>query len=194
MGAADTRPGRAEALPESALLVATVGRPHGVKGELRLYPVSHQPERLEGLTALWLVPPDAGSEVARRFEVEEVRLHGRAALATVRGMSQREEAAAFAGWQAHALQEELPAWGPDEFGLVEVLGAGLFDGETLVGEVTGLVEISGRDYFEVDHGGRRLLVPAVKDWLVELDLEGRRIVMELPEGLLEAQEPEGRSS
>lgn len=192
MAAGRSRPGRAQALPESALLVATVGRPHGVKGELRLFPAAHRPERLEDLTEFWLLPPAAeGGGEARHFEVESLRLHGRAALVTARGLVDREEAAGFTGWEVHARREELPPWGPDEFAVVDALGATLFDGERRLGEVVSLLEISGRDYFEILHEGRRVLVPAVKDWLVELDLAGGRIVLSLPEGLVEAQEPEG---
>ena len=181
------RPGRAEALPESALLVATVGRPHGLKGELRLFPTSEDPKRLEGLTRLWISPPRGEEGPTLAFGVEGLRLHGRAALVTVGGLEQREDVAAFVGWRVHALPEELPPWGEDEFAMSLVLGSALFDREERVGEVVGVVEISGRDYFEVGRDGRRVLVPAVKDWLIEHDLEGGRIVMSLPEGLVAVQ-------
>ena len=55
-----------------------------------------------------------------------------------------------------------------------------------IGEIVSLQENAGRDFFEVRVESRKLLVPAVKDWLLELDLENGRIVMALPDGLLEA--------
>ncbi|MEM7246118.1 MAG: hypothetical protein AAF533_12295 [Acidobacteriota bacterium] len=87
-----------------------------------------------------------------------------------------------------ARPEELPEWGEDEFGLTEITGMTLLDGDEVVGPVTGLAESAGRDLFEVDHQGRTVLVPAVKDWLVEFDRDGRRIVMNLPAGLLDPEE------
>lgn len=166
--------------------MATVGRPHGLRGEVRLFPVSERPERLARLTRLWLAPPEGESGEARVFRIRTIREHGRVALVTVEGLVSREDAAAFSRWRVMASPEELPAWGPNEFALSSVLGAELFDRETSVGKVLSLQENAGRDYFEVNHDGRRVLVPAVKDWLLELDLENGRIVMALPEGLLDA--------
>jgi len=177
--AAETPPG----LPEDALVVAVVGRAHGVGGELRLVPTSGDPERLLGLTRVWIPTDDEPQPRPRR--VLGVRIHAGSALARLEGIGSREDAARLTRSDVWASASELPAWGPDGFGLVDVVGAELFDGETRVGRVVDVVSNAGRDHFEVDHDGRRGLVPAVRDWLVQMDLPGKRIVMRLPEGLVD---------
>ena len=92
-------------------------------------------------------------------------------------------AGAFA--EAWALKSELPAWTGDEFGADEVIGCELHDESGRVGVITAVATNAGLHYFEVDHAGRSVLVPAVKDWLIERDIAGRRIVMRLPAGLLD---------
>src|SRR5258706_12104917 len=94
-------------IPELALHVATVGRPHGVKGELRLMPESRRPERLLGVRRLWLRAAD-GRVTA--LGVLSMRSHGGAALAVLEGIRDRDEAAAWTHAEAWALAAELPAW------------------------------------------------------------------------------------
>ena len=170
------------AIPEDALQVARVGRPHGVRGELRLLPESDRPARLERLTRIWL--KDADDEVAA-FDVTAVRSHGEAALVTVAGIADRDAAAKWTNAEAWASRDELPAWEPDEFALSEIEGWSLFDEGSRIGPIVGVTTNAGRDYLEVERGGGTVMVPAVKDWLVEKDAAGRRIVMRLPAGLVE---------
>lgn len=172
-------------LPDEALEVGVVGRPHGLGGELRVFPSSERPERLVVLRRLWLRSVRGGAVEVRACTVSSARTHGRLALLRLEGIDSREEAEAWVHATAWALPGDLPPWGPDEFGASEVIGATLLDGEVEVGTVSGLEAISGRDYFQVDRDGREVLVPAVKDWLVGFDRVAGRIVMRLPEGLVD---------
>jgi 16S rRNA processing protein RimM len=168
-------------LPDDAVLVAKAGRTHGVRGEIRLIPESGDPSRILGLDAAWIVLP---GEPPRRLEIESGRVHQDVALVRFGGHASPEEASKLTHAEIWAPASELPSRGGDEFGLEDVLGARLFDGDALVGEVVGLSSGAGRDFLEVEIAGRRELIPAVKDWLVEFDRLGRRIVMRLPAGLL----------
>lgn len=175
----------AEPLPDDALQVAVAGRPHGVSGEIRLVPTSGVPDRLRALTLVWLRRGDDDPTVARR--VVGLRLHGGAALTRLEGIEDRTAASRLTGSEVWASAAELPAWGPGTFAAGDVIGAMLHDEDREVGRVVELVENAGRDYLEVEtDDGRRILVPAVKDWLVEANLPAGRIVMRLPEGLVDS--------
>ena len=168
-------------LPEDAVLVAKAGRTHGVRGEIRLIPESGDPSRLLALDGAWIVLP---GEPPRHIEMESARVHQDVALVRFAGYGSPEESARLTHAEVWAPASDLPGRHGDEFGLEDVVGAKLFDGGALVGEVVGLSSGAGRDFLEVDVAGRRELIPAVKDWLVEFDRPGRRIVMRLPAGLL----------
>lgn len=174
--------GGAGGIPDGALQVAVVGRPHGIRGEMRLVPESGRPERLLGLTRVWLRSAESPFV---EFAVMSVRSHLGAALARLEGVEDRDAAAALTHAEVWALGPELPALESDEFGVDEMIGWDVFDETTRVGVITDVVTNAGRDYFEVDHEGTSVLVPAVKDWLIERDPERRRLVMRLPAGLVE---------
>lgn len=167
------------------MVVALVGRPHGVRGELRLAPTSARPERLAGLSELWIVRRGAAVEEATRHRVVGSRTHGHLVLVRLEDVNDRDAASALTQGEAWARRGELPPWGPDEFGVEDVVGLTLLDGDREVGVVRDLVANAGRDFLEVEHEGRVVLVPAVKDWLVEWDRDERRLTMRLPAGLLD---------
>ena len=169
-------------LPGDALLVAVVGRPHGVKGELRLVPTSGDPGRLLDLKTIWLV---VEGEPARRHGVRRMRLQSEMALVELEGVADRDVAAALTHAEVWARQADLPRLTGGAFGLDELVGRELVNGDRPVGRITDVVSNAGRDYLEVSVGDRTVLVPAVKDWLVQMDAEGGRVVMRLPEGLLD---------
>lgn len=176
--------------PDDALLVGHVGRPHGVRGELRVAPVSGDAERLLGLSAVWLLRDDGGAE---RRAVTGARAHAGATLLTLDGIDDRDAAAGLAHAEVWARTSELPPPGPDEFSVAEVLGCVLQDvgagaEPRDVGTVVALVDAGGRHLFEVERRGRRVLVPAVKDWLVDWSPAEKRLSMRLPNGLLDDEE------
>ena len=177
-------PARLDGLPEDAVRVGTVGRPHGVRGEMRVVPESGDPTRLLDLGEVWI---QREGEAALRREVVSTRAHQGAALFVLAGVGDRDVAVALTHSGVWARQRDLPAWGPDTFDVDAVIGLVLVDGERTVGRVAHVVTVGDRDYFEVEivGGGRTALVPAVKDWLVELDVSGGRLVMKLPAGLLD---------
>jgi 16S rRNA processing protein RimM len=149
---------------------------------MRLVPESGDPHRLLALRRAWLVD-GAGCRAVRLLSV---RAHQGFALAIVEGVSDRDVAAALTHAQVWASERDLPAWETDQFGVKDVIGHELWNGDRPVGKVVGVSSGAGRDFFEVSHEGRTVMVPAVKDWLMERDVAGKRIVMRLPDGLLEA--------
>jgi 16S rRNA processing protein RimM len=170
-------------LPEDAVLVAKAGRAHGVRGEIRLIPESGDPGRILGLTKAWIVLP---GEPARMLRIAARRAHQGVALVRFDGIGSPEDVARLTHGEVWALASELPERAGDEFSVDEVIGMRLFDGDVPVGDIAAVSSGGGRDFFEVDVAGKRELIPAVKDWLVEFDRPGRRIVMRLPAGLLGA--------
>ena len=118
-------------------------------------------------------------------EVLEARPQGRLWAVRIEGVSDRTSAEAWVGAEVLALREDLPEAGEarhywaDLAGLPVVTVAG-----TAIGRVTGLYETGGVDVLVVttEAGGEKL-VPLAP--YVEVDLAGRRVVVDPPEGLLD---------
>lgn len=92
----------------------------------------------------------------------------------------------------------VPDDGDDEFYLEDLIGfavevetfgadesAGRAERRTYGGTVADYYDSEANPLFELEIGGRRVLVPAVEEFIARIDFEGRTIRMALPEGLME---------
>lgn len=162
------------------LVVARVGRAHGLRGEVGLDLRTDAPEeRLAVGLTLSTEPPEAGP-----LTVTAARVHQGRWLVSFAEVADRTAAEALRGVELVVeadVSDEEDAWYPHE---LQGLRAELEDG-TVVGEVTGLEHLPAHDALVVrETGGERTLVPFVRAIVPEVDVAGGRVVLTPPGGLL----------
>lgn len=164
---------------ETLVRIGRVIKPHGIGGELVVEPVGaslahlsvDDEIRLEGVTA------------PRR--VLGARPHARRWLVSISEVSNRTDAEALRGRWLSIPDERLPQLHEGEAYVDDLVGCTLEGaGGEPIGEIVDVRAGHGQDLLEVRTAAGSQLVPMAADWLVELDLEGRRLRMDLPEGLL----------
>jgi 16S rRNA processing protein RimM len=99
----------------------------------------------------------------------------------VEGCENREGAVALGGQELVVESATLPPLGPDEWGVEQLEGARVYDGEHEVGVVVRLFALPSCECLEVERagGGAALLVPLVRDAIREVDPERARIDINL---------------
>ncbi len=169
--------------PEIA--VGRIAGPHGVAGLLKAIPLTDFPERCQELTE---VVCDLNGR-RQRLTVERAALHGRFWLVKFAGIDSREEAASLRGGVILIRPEERMPLPAGRYYFDQIIGLMVYN---IAGEQLGLVRevIPGaaHDHYLVqssDPGKKEFLLPAVKEFILEIDLLGGRITAELPAGLLE---------
>ncbi len=183
------RPGRDEINEsESLLLVGQVWRAHGVKGEVKVVPETDDPSRFEDLRLVFVGTTPA-SAVARRVETVRLQPTKRGLLAIVKfeGVDSREEVDALRRSHVFAREGDLPALEGDEYYIHDLIGLEVL---TVAGEIVGTVEdvIAGpaQEVLVVARRDKKaVMIPVVDEFVDEIDLEERRIVIRPIEGLLE---------
>lgn len=170
------------------LLVGRVSRPHGVRGELRVEIVTDYPERLSQHTDFYLARPDSPTTV-RRYLVEKVRIHRDVALLKLVGCDDRNAADELRGLLVQIPIEDAVPLEEGEYYLYQLIGVWVEteDGEGL-GQVVDVIETGANDVYVVRGPRGEVLLPAIEDVVLELDLESKRMVVHLLAGLL----PEGQ--
>ena len=116
----------------------------------------------------------------RRAEVERVAGTEDRPIVRVSGAGDREAAASLRGEDLMVPASEAPALGPDEWWAHELEGCRVVDGAVPVGVVRALRALPSCEVLEVARdGGEELLVPLVRDAVRSVDVEGRRIDVDL---------------
>jgi len=162
------------------LVVARIGRAHGLRGEVVLEVRTDDPERrLAPGAQLRTDPPEAGP-----LRVESLRTHSGQLLVRFAEASDRTAAEALRGTELLVdveASDEEDAWYPHE---LRGLRAERADG-TVLGELEGVEHLPAQDALVLrEPDGTRTLVPFVAAIVPLVDVVGGRVVLDPPGGLL----------
>ena len=155
---------------------------HGIRGELRLLPHNPQSDAAASSDELVLLWPGGRRETRR---VRGARRHKRFVLLQLDGVADADAAEALVGCTVAVPRAALPPAGRDAVYHADLLGCAVVTtaGETL-GTVREIMSTRSNDVCVVRDGRREVLVPMVADVIAEIDLAGRRVVVNPLPGLL----------
>ena len=162
----------------SERVAGRVARAHGLRGEVSVEVLTSVPEARFAV-GVQLEEVDG----ARTFTVRSVRPHQGRLLVTFEGVDDRTAAEALRGVLLAGTEDIDPPEG--EVWAAEIQGFAVVgtDGESL-GTVVEVVANPAHELLLVTREeGADVLVPMVEEFVVEMDEEGRRIVVDPPEGL-----------
>lgn len=171
--------------PPTRVLAGWVAGAHGLRGTLRIHCADGGVEGLLGVGQLFLA---ARGVAERRHEVVESRPGRRGEVCVdLAGIVDREAAESLRGAEIWIETEQLGALPAGEYWVYQLTGCEVEDGAgRKLGRVREVRGTGAQDLLVVDGAdGVEHLIPAVQEWWREVDLERRRIVVELPPGLLE---------
>ena len=163
--------------------MGTLSRPHGIRGEICVDWYADSPELLGGVFYL-----QGGQESPRKVEGARVRMHQGRPLLTLPHVPDRTAAETLRGVRILVARESLPPLSEDEAYLHDILGLSVIDQDT--GQVLGVVEhvefTAGHDLWSIrSEDGREILLPAVEEFIADIDLDAGVVRVSPPPGLLD---------
>lgn len=157
------------------LVIGEVLKPQGVRGEIKVRPITCDIGRFEGLKEVWL---EAGGEYGAR-SVRVTRMDEDAVYLKFDGVDDRDQAEKLRGQflyvdRAHAVELE-----EDENFIVDLIGLqGIDDEGGEYGTLIDVMQPGGNDvYVFRDEKRRETLVPALKTAILKVDLQARTVLM-----------------
>ncbi len=164
------------ALPSAAVVGVVVGA-WGVTGEVRVQPHSDNPRRF--------APGGRLLVGGRPQRITRCRWNKGYALIKLDGVHTREEAVGLKGVSLEAPVEDVPALSQDTYYHFQILDMEVWtsDGEYL-GVVEDILSTGSNDVYVTRREGKEVLIPALGDVVLEVDTEGGRMTVDLPEGLV----------
>jgi 16S rRNA processing protein RimM len=166
------------------ICVARIGAAHGVRGAVKLWTFTEDP------LAVKHYGPLATKDGARRFEVTSAREAKGHLVATLKGVTTREQAERLNGIELFVARERLPDAGENEYYHADLIGlAAVTPTAQPLGRVVAIHNFGAGDIIEIaPPQGATMLLPFTHAVVPTVDLAGGRVVIELP------QEIEGEES
>lgn len=162
------------------ILVGEVIKPHGVQGELKIHPITDDPERFKRLNKVFF--EQNGS--LQPFKIMDARVQPDGVYLRLEGIETREDADKFRGSLVKIDRTDvLPL--KEGWYYFELEGMQVFEGELCLGVLTQVIATGANDVYLVKGEKGEICVPALKSVIKKVDVSGRRMDVELPLGLLE---------
>lgn len=160
-----------------------IAKKFSFKGEVLAYLDTDEPELYENLESVFveqnkhLIP----------FFIEHCSLHKNDFLRILfEDITTEEQADALVGCELYLPLSMLPKLSGNKFYFHEVIGFAIEDQRLgYVGEIQAINDTTAQPLFEVLKGDTEILIPMIDHFLVKVDRENKKIIMDLPEGLVE---------
>jgi 16S rRNA processing protein RimM len=174
---------------DDLVLVGRVARAHGNKGQVIVNPETDFPESRFSVGGVLLVGPEAAARAIRT-----VRFHLGRPIVSLEGVETMNDAEALAGAELRVPARALESLPEGTFYHHDLIGCDVVDtrGRT-IGTVASVEGTVGASRLAVTGAQGEILIPLVADICERIDVAGKRIVVNPPEGLLELNSRSGRA-
>lgn len=166
---------------DKEIVIGKIVAPHGVRGDIRIMPLTDRPEQFLNLSYLLL-------EDGRQLTVKAARFHKRMVLVSTKEITTMNDAELLRDKKILIRAEDLPPLEEGRFYVADLIGLPVFDEEgKQLGTFKDSITTGSNDvYIVAVPGGKDILIPALKIYVREINLQEKRIVVKLPEWTDEA--------
>lgn len=164
------------------ILVGTVGKAHGLRGEFKIFCFSEQPENVVKYRTLYLV--DSSGYITNGLKVLKCRVQGKGVIVQLETIVSRNKTDEVRGLGVLVAKSELPDTAPTEFYYYQFHGKQIItkDGNK-IGAVTKIFNNGAQDVLVIAAGKDEILIPVTESTILnETETE---LIIDVPLGLLD---------
>ena len=161
------------------VVVGIARKPHGLRGEMLVQVLTDDPERFKPGAEFLL------GEQQTPVQIANIRQHNQGLLVAFEGFPTRESLEGYRNAPLFMRVEDLPPLPDGEYYQHQLLGLDVADEDgASLGTLHEVLETGANDIYLVrDSEGGELLLPAIKDVVLSVDLDAKRITVRLLPGL-----------
>lgn len=169
---------------EEILQVGVISSTHGIRGEVKVFPTTDDPGRFKKLKNVIL---DTGRE-QKNLEIAGVKFFKQFVILKFKGIDNINDIEKYKGKSLYVTRENAVRLKKDEYFIADLVDMQvvLEDG-TLFGVLTDVMKTGANDVYCIqtqEHG--EVLIPAIGECILNVDVEGQKMTIHLMPGLLDA--------
>lgn len=168
---------------ETFVSIGRIVRPHGIRGEVKVTPLTDWPERLKEYSSLYM---EKGEGCGKWMEIEKGRVQGNQVVLKISGIDDRKGAESLRGAELKIQGDKITPPPEGSYRIFDLIGLEVTTtAGKRIGSVVDILRMPAQDVYVVDADGREVLIPAVKAFIKRVDIQGGEIVIRVIEGLLD---------
>lgn len=175
--------GREREEMEQLLQVGAITQTHGVRGEVKVFPTTDDPARFKRLKNVIL---DTGKEQIS-LEIESVKFFKQYVILKFRGFDNINDIERYKGKNLYVTRENAVRLRKNEYFIADLEGLAVYleDG-TKFGTLKEVMQTGANDVYNISMAaGGEVLIPAIRECILSVDIENGKMTIHLMDGLLD---------
>lgn len=167
--------------PGDFFQLGKIVRTHGVKGHLVVHLDAQHPSHYKKSKEMFLMM----NNVLQKFTVKEISITGNTARVLFNEIDSLTKAEDYKKIDVYLPLTELPKLGKNDFYYHELIGMEISDVNFgLIGIVKDMIDMPAQPLAQIFRKEKELLIPINKDFVVEYFHKEKKLMMRLPDGLI----------
>ena len=159
--------------------IGEITKHQGNKGEVRVKPLTDFPERFEDLEKIKL----SKGRIEKKVEIENIRYHKGYVILKFVDVDDIGAAIEHKGFEIKIPKSQRYELDDDVYYMQDIVGLDVYQNQEYLGELATIMETGANDVYVVENDDNKMLLPALKDVILEVDLEEEKMLVEVPAGL-----------
>lgn len=167
---------------DNYLKVGVITSTHGIRGEVKVFPTTDDPKRFDDLEEVLL---DTGKEL-KALKIQTVKYFKKLVILKFKGIDDINDIEKYKGKELLVTRENAVPLEDNEFFIHDLIGLEVVteDGSKL-GILDDILTSKANDVYIVKRDdGKEILIPAIKECILDVDLDNKKIKVHLLEGLI----------
>jgi len=166
---------------DDLLKVGIITSTHGLKGEVKVFPTTDDVNRFSELKTVKL---DTGREMME-LKLSHVKFFKKMAILKFKGINHINDVEQYKGKELYITRDQAAACGEDEYFIGDLMGIKVVsDEQEELGELTDVLITGANDVYVVSReGSADLLLPAIKECILNIDMKQRLMQVHIMPGL-----------
>lgn len=167
---------------EDLLQVGGIANTHGVRGEVKVFPTTDDPQRFCDLKTVLL---DTGHEYLK-LEIQNVKFFKKFVILKFKGMDNINDVEKYKGKGLWITREQAVELKEDEYFITDLIGLCVKnESDEEIGTIKDVLVTGANDVYVIERSdGTEVLLPAIKQCILDVDLKERMMKVHILEGLL----------
>ena len=155
---------------------------HGIRGELKVFPLTDNLDRFDDLKIVYI------GNNKEKVEIEQVKYHKGLAIIKLKEFDNINQVLKFKDDFLYIDVEDKVELPEDHYFIFDIVDCNVYDTKgRKIGVVTDVLQYTSNDVYVVKdkEKNKEYLIPAVKEFVVDIDVENKKIIIDPIEGMIE---------
>jgi 16S rRNA processing protein RimM len=160
------------------LRIGKIINTRGLKGEVKVEPLTDDIKRFESLSEVIME-----NDTKDTISIENVNYHKKFVYIKFKNVNSIEEANALRGMYLIINRKDAIELNKDQYFICDLIGLKVYEEKRYLGELTDVLQTGANDVYIVKNNDKEILLPAIKDVILNIDIERKTVKVKLLERL-----------